>query len=67
MRRLSGQMNWVASQTRPNVSYVVCQISNIGKHPKVKMLIEANKSLTKLKSKDITISFSNIGNPGVSA
>ena len=63
MRRLSGQMNWVASQTRPDVSYDVCRISNIGKHPKVKMLIEANKSLTKLKSKDITISFSNIGNP----
>ena len=38
-------------------------MSNTGKHPKVKMLQEANKVLSKLKAKTCGIIFPNLGNP----
>ena len=38
-------------------------MSNTGKHPKVKMLQEANKVLSKLKAKTCGITFPNLGNP----
>ena len=56
-------MNWVASQTRPDISYDVCRMSNVGKQPKVKMINEANKSLMKLKATKSTLSYMNIGTP----
>lgn len=63
LKRLSGQMMWVSSQTRPDISFDVCKISNVGKHPKVQILADANKSLIKLKSKQSGISFKKIGRP----
>ena len=56
-------MMWVASQTRSDISYKTCVMSNTGKHPKVKMLQEANKALSKLKAKICGIEFPNLGNP----
>ena len=35
LRRLSGQMLWVSSQTRPDISYETCLMSNTGKHPTI--------------------------------
>ncbi|GAB1599998.1 hypothetical protein Ahia01_000277300 [Argonauta hians] len=63
LKRLTGQMMWVSTQTRPDVSFDVCRMSNTGKSPKVKLLFEANKSLLKLKSKTGSISFPQLGNP----
>ena len=53
-----GQTMWLCSQTQPDVAFDVCQISNTGKFPKVKLLFKANKTLQKLKSRrgSITIS-----------
>ena len=61
LKRLSGQMLWVSSQTRPDVSYETCLMSNMGRCPTVKKLHEANKALTKLKSKDVSIKFPDLG------
>lgn len=56
-------MMWVASQTRPDVSFETCAMSNTGKSPTVKMLFEANKAVTKLNSKKVEIKFPNLGSP----
>ena len=63
LKRLSGQMLWVTTQTRPDLAFDVGKISNAGKHPKVKLLSEANKVLIKLKSKTGSIYFPNLGKP----
>ena len=63
LKRLSGQMMWVASQTRPDVSFETCVMSNTGKHPTVKMVHEANKALSKLKSQNVSLLFPDLGDP----
>ena len=49
LKRLSGQMMWVTSQTRPDLSFETCIMNNAGKHPTVKTTHEANKAFRKLK------------------
>ena len=61
LRRLSGQMLWVTSHTRPDLSFETCMMSNTGKHPKVAMLFEANKALSKLKKDRIKLNFPFFG------
>ena len=61
LRRLSGQMLWVTSQTRPDLSYETCVISNVGKNPKVALLFEANKALSKLKKDRVKLQFPDLG------
>ena len=56
-------MMWVASHTRPDISYKTCVMSNIGKQPSVKMLHDANKALTKLKSTKVSIKIPDLGTP----
>ena len=56
-------MIWAASQTRPDVSYETCKMSNTGKRPTLRMIIEANKAVTKVKKKSVHISFKKLGNP----
>ena len=63
LKRLSGQMMWVASHTRPDVSFETCSMSNTGKHPTIKMIHEANKAITKLKSKKVSLKFPKLGKP----
>ena len=63
LKRLSGQMLWVSSQTRPDMSFDTCLMSNMGKNPTIKKLHEANKALVKLKSKHVSIKFPHLGNP----
>lgn len=63
LKRLSGQMMWVASQTRPDLSFETCVMSNTGKHPSVKMIHEANKAVSKLKNQNLSLHFPNLGDP----
>ena len=63
LKRLAGQLLWVTTQTRPEMMYDACKVSNVGKHPKVNNLVEANLALQKLKSKKGHINFLNLGNP----
>ena len=48
LKRLSGQMLWVTSQTRPDLSFEACMMSNAGKHPTIKKIQDANIALKKL-------------------
>ena len=57
LKRLSGQMNWVVTQTRPDVSFEVCAMSNTGKSPELKMIKQANCALRKMKNKELTLHF----------
>ena len=63
LRSLSGQLLWVTSQTRPDVAYDSCLVSNYGNAPTVRSLMEANKAVKKLKEKNLKLTFPNLGNP----
>ena len=52
LKVLSGQMLWVTNHTRPDLSYETCVMSNVGKSPTVRKLLEANKAVAKLQ-KDV--------------
>ena len=55
-------MLWVTNQTRPDVAFDTCMMSNVGKKPIVKQLKEANKAFRKLKnSNSIKINIPNLG------
>ena len=61
LRSISGQISWVASQTRPDISFECCKIANYGKNPDISYLKQANKTLRKLKNQNIDINIPNIG------
>ena len=61
LRRLSGQMLWVSSQTRPDCSFETCMMSNTGKQPRVAMMLQANKALSKLKKDRVQLKFPSLG------
>ena len=61
LKRLSGQMLWVTSQTRPDQSFETCKMSNIGKDPKINILNLANKALLKLKRNEVKLQFPSLG------
>ena len=60
LKRLAGQMNWVVTQTRPDVSFEVCAMSNTGKAPQIKLIKQANRALRKMKNNDLTLHFPSI-------
>ena len=57
-----GHANWLASQTRPDISFDVLNLScDINKNPVVSHLIEANKMIRKIKTKESKLVFPNLG------
>ena len=53
---------WVTSQTCPDASFDNCRVSNYGKNPKVKNLLEANKAV-KLQSSTLRLVYPDLRNP----
>ena len=49
LRSAIGQLSWLANQTRPDISYEVCQLSVRYKHAQVLDILNANKPLKKLR------------------
>ena len=45
LKSLVGQLNWTATQTRPDLSYEVLNLSIMKNHPQVDHLLRANKAL----------------------
>ena len=58
---MSGQLLWATSQTRPDAAFYSCHISNYGTNATVKSLIEANKTIKKLKNDKVKLSFPGLG------
>ena len=53
---------WVTSQTCPDALFDSCRVSNYGKNPKVKNLLEANKAV-KLQSSTLRLVYPDLRNP----
>ena len=62
LRSVSRQLLWVTSQTFPDASFDSCRVSNYGKNPKVKNLLEANKAV-KLQSSTLRLVYPDLRNP----
>ena len=56
-----GQINWLACQTRPDISFASCQLSNNVKDPNIADVLQYNKLVKKLQQEDdIPLSFKAI-------
>jgi hypothetical protein len=49
-RAICGQLNWIASQSRPDIAFDVCQLSTKLNSATIRDLIHANKVLKKVKN-----------------
>ena len=61
LRSASGQLLWASTQTRPDMSYDACIVSNYGKEPTVDNIIYANKAIRQMKSIELKLVFPYLG------
>ena len=52
-KQLIGQLNWLATQTRPDLSYDVSELSSMLKQENVECLKQANRVAKKAKKRKI--------------
>ena len=57
LRSVIGQLNWLATQTRPDLSYDVCDLSTSLKDATVSMISRANRVIRKAKLQDVCLHF----------
>ena len=57
LRALLGQLNWVAAMSRPEISFLVSEISGVQSKSKVSDLLKANKILREIKNDSLKIKF----------
>ena len=62
LRSLIGQLNWLGSQTRPDCSFDVLELSISMKQPIKENIVRANKTVKRLKYEDCDILFPDLGN-----
>ena len=62
-RKIVGQLNWLASQSRPDLSFDVCQLSTKLNQATVHDLIFANKTLKKANSQSLLLKFNRLCYP----
>ena len=60
LKALGGQMLWVASQTRPDLSYETCVVTNVTQSSTVKTIHDANKAIIKMKAQTVDIRFPSL-------
>lgn len=60
LRSICWNISWVLSQTRPNTAFESCRIANHGKNPDTEYLKQANKTLRKVKNKNVEIVIRNV-------
>ena len=60
-RTLIGQLNWVSSQTRPDIAFEACKASVSFKDANESDLTKANKVIRKLQSDEVILQFSDLG------
>ena len=61
LRMLIGQLNWVASQTRPDILFQCCELLTRIKNATVEDIKNVNKMILKLKTDNVLLSFRNLG------
>ena len=61
-RQLIGQLNWLATQTRPNLNYDVSELSSMLKCENVECLKQANRVVKKAKKEKSHIDIPDLGN-----
>ena len=59
-RSIIGQLIWISSQTRPDLAYTSCELSNSYKNAVGDDLRRANKAIVKAQHCSIQLNFSNI-------
>ena len=57
LKHVSGQLNWIATQSRPDLAFENCTIGNSSSNANVKTIITANKAIRKAKSNDVFLCF----------
>ena len=57
LRHLSGQLNWITSQSRPDLAYDNCIVANSIRASQVKDVIKANTSVQKAKYHDVSLRY----------
>ena len=60
LRVLAGQLNWVSSETRPDMGFGACEVSTSIKDPQIGDLLNANKNIRKLKPQQIVLQLPNL-------
>ena len=61
-RKLIGQLNWCATQTRVDICFDNCMLGNASAKPKWNDMLYAIKTLRKVKSQDMRLKFSMLNN-----
>ena len=56
-RQLVGKLNWISSQSRPDIAFDVCSLSSVMKTPKISDIVTANKILRRIKEQPLKIMF----------
>ena len=61
LKSAAGQLNWLATQTRPDLSYCALELNMSKNHPTVENLVSANKAIRQAKNNNSEIHFPNLG------
>ena len=59
-RALVGQLNWLGTQTRPDVAFDVCELSTVLNVATVDDVLRANKVVKKVKQRRVTLQFRSL-------
>ena len=62
LKAIAGQINWISTQTRPDLAYDACEISTSVKNATVEDVMQANKVVRKAKSNTVRLRFRDLGN-----
>ena len=61
-RKLIGQLNWIATQTRPDLSYDISELSSMLKQKNVECLKQTNRVVKKAKKEKSQIDIPDLRN-----
>ena len=62
VRQVNGKLNWIATQTRPDLSFDVSEFSSFMKRGEVECFKQVNKNIKKAKREKSQICIPNLGN-----
>jgi hypothetical protein len=62
-RSLLGQLNWLATQTRPDIAFDVCELSSSLSGATIEEVLRANKVLKRIKQRPVMLKFCGLEEP----